>query len=143
MIKCSHKSRIRILVIRGSARMIASCIDCSKCESYLATRSGTARILANIADRMAKRYNTEVSRRRRLRRMQGGERHFYFCSNTVRMRNAAPGRARDLPGAATSSSRIFRPCDHVPDARATSISCARAKNRKLGRPLNTVAPRRF
>ena len=101
--------------------MIAYCgIDCSKCESYLATRSGNGEELANIADRMAKLYNTEVRPEDVVcDGCKKGERHFYFCSNMCAMRKCCVGKrfetcieCGDFP--CTDLQAVL---DHVPDAR--------------------------
>ena len=101
--------------------MIAYCgIDCSKCESYLASRSGSGEELAQIADRMAKLYNTEVRPEDVVcDGCKEGERHFYFCSNMCAMRKCCAGKryetcieCGDFP--CTDLQAVL---DHVPDAR--------------------------
>jgi hypothetical protein len=68
--------------------MIAYCgIDCSKCDSYLATRSGNDDELRKVAKKLSKRYSADV--------MPGdvicdgcknGLRHSFYCTNLCKMR---------------------------------------------------------
>ena len=68
--------------------MIAYCgIDCSKCNSYLATQSGHDADLERVATQLAKRYRAEVKPAYVIcDGCRTGERHSYFCANTCNMR---------------------------------------------------------
>ena len=102
--------------------MIAYCgIDCSKCDSYLATQSGSDEELAKIADKLSKLYHAEV--RPEYVVCDGckeGARHSYFCSNMCAMRKCCVEKhyetcieCGDFPCADLQAE-----LDHVPDARS-------------------------
>jgi len=68
--------------------MIAYCgIDCSKCESYLATQSGKHEELEKVAKKLAKVYRAEVKPEYVIcDGCRAGGRHSYFCTNSCKMR---------------------------------------------------------
>lgn len=67
--------------------MIAYCgIDCSKCESYLATQSGKHERLEAVAKKLAKIYHAKVKPEYVIcDGCRAGNRHSYFCSNLCKM----------------------------------------------------------
>ena len=93
--------------------MIAYCgIDCSKCESYLATQSGSDEELAKIAEVKPEYVVCDGCKE--------GERHSYFCSNMCAMRKCCVEKhyetcieCGDFPCADLQAE-----LDHVPDARS-------------------------
>ena len=68
--------------------MIAFCgIDCSKCKSYLATKSGKPEELEKVAEELAQIYNAEVKPEYVIcDGCRVDKRHSYFCTNTCKMR---------------------------------------------------------
>lgn len=68
--------------------MIAYCgIDCSKCKSYLATRSEDTKELEKAAAELSRIYNAEVKPEYVI--CDGcrlDKRHSYFCANSCKMR---------------------------------------------------------
>ena len=102
--------------------MIAYCgIDCSTCESRLATQSGSDEELAKIADKLSKLYHAEVKPEYVVcDGCKEGERHSYFCSNMCAMRKCCVEKhyetcieCGDFP--CTDLQAVL---DHVPDARS-------------------------
>ena len=70
------------------ACMIAYCgIDCSKCESYLATRSGKDDDIVRVAKKLSERYRSDVKPEYVIcDGCKVGERHSFFCTNSCKMR---------------------------------------------------------
>lgn len=68
--------------------MIAYCgINCSKCESYLATQSGKYKELEKVAKKLAKVYRAVVKPEYVIcDGCRTGERHSFFCANSCKMR---------------------------------------------------------
>ena len=68
--------------------MIAYCgIDCSKCDSYLATQSGNDEELVKVAEKLSRIYNTEVKPEYVIcDGCRAGKRHSYYCTNLCKMR---------------------------------------------------------
>ena len=68
--------------------MIAFCgIDCSKCDSYIATLSGKYAELERVAQKLARVYRAEVKPEYVIcDGCRTGERHSYFCRNSCKMR---------------------------------------------------------
>ena len=68
--------------------MIAYCgIDCSKCESYLATQSGNDDELVRVATKLSRIYCTDVKPEYVIcDGCRAGKRHSYYCTNTCKMR---------------------------------------------------------
>ena len=74
--------------------MIAYCgIDCSKCDSYLATRSGNYDALVRIAEKLSKRYRTDVKPEYVIcDGCKEGERHAFYCKNLCKMRQCCTSK---------------------------------------------------
>ena len=68
--------------------MIAYCgINCSKCDSYLATRSGNYDELVKVAEKLSKRYHADVKPEYVIcDGCKDGERHSYYCKISCKMR---------------------------------------------------------
>ena len=68
--------------------MIAYCgINCSKCDSYLATQSGNQEDLKKVANKLSKLYLAEVKPEYVIcDGCKTGERHSFFCTNSCKMR---------------------------------------------------------
>ena len=68
--------------------MIAYCgIDCLKCQSYIATRSGSSDALAKVARNLEKIYRAEVKPEYVIcDGCKTDKRHSFFCSNKCKMR---------------------------------------------------------
>jgi hypothetical protein len=66
--------------------MIAYCgIDCSKCNSYIATQSGNPVELAKVAAELAEIYNAEVKPEYVIcDGCKADKRHSYYCTNTCK-----------------------------------------------------------
>lgn len=78
--------------------MIAYCgIDCSKCDSYLATRSGSDEELARVAEKLSKRYRAEVKPEYVIcDGCKTGKRHSYYCTNSCKMRSCCVEKGYDF-----------------------------------------------
>lgn len=68
--------------------MIAYCgIDCFKCESYIATQSGSGKELAKVAEKLARRYRADVKPEYVIcDGCKADKRHSFFCDNLCKMR---------------------------------------------------------
>lgn len=68
--------------------MIAYCgIDCSKCDSYLATQSGNEEQLAKVAKKLSKLYRTDVKAEYVVcDGCRAGKRLSFYCRNSCKMR---------------------------------------------------------
>ena len=68
--------------------MIAYCgIECSKCDSYRATRSGNYEELVKVAEKLSKLYGAEVKPEYVIcDGCKNEERHSFFCTNSCKMR---------------------------------------------------------
>jgi hypothetical protein len=68
--------------------MIAYCgIDCSKCDSYLATQSGSYEKLEKVASKLSRLYCANVIPAYVIcDGCKTGENHSFFCSNLCKMR---------------------------------------------------------
>ena len=77
--------------------MIAFCgIDCSKCDSYLATQSGKYEELVKVAKKLSKLYRADVKPEyvvcdgcKELKR------HSFYCTNSCKMRKCCIEKAYD------------------------------------------------
>jgi len=68
--------------------MIAYCgIDCSKCDSYLATQSGNDEELVKVSKKLSKLYRADVKPEYVIcDGCRVGERHSFYCINSCKMR---------------------------------------------------------
>jgi hypothetical protein len=68
--------------------MIAYCgIDCRKCDSYIATQSGKIEELAQVANKLARLYNTDVKPEYIVcDGCKEEKRHSFYCTNSCKMR---------------------------------------------------------
>ena len=74
--------------------MIAYCgIDCSECDNYLATQSGSQEDLKMVAEKLSKIYRAEVIPEYVLcDGCRAGERKSYFCDNLCKMHKCCTER---------------------------------------------------
>jgi GNAT superfamily N-acetyltransferase len=77
--------------------MIAYCgIDCSKCDSYLATRSEDYEQLMKVAEKLSRLYRTDVKPEYVIcDGCRDGKRHSFFCTNSCKMRKCCIGKEYD------------------------------------------------
>ncbi len=77
--------------------MIAYCgAECSKCDSFLATRTGNPEELKKVADKLTALYRTEVKPEYVVcDGCRGDGRHSYFCGNLCKMRRCCESKGFD------------------------------------------------
>ena len=101
--------------------MISYCgIDCSKCDSYLATQSGNHEELEKVAIKLSELYHTEVKPEYVIcDGCRVGKRRSYYCANLCKMRKCCIEKKYDscIECADFPCKELQFELDNVPDAR--------------------------